>query len=52
VLARHIHNNRLIDAISLQAFATLRASPGARAYYDQLRSRGIRHHAALRQLGN
>jgi hypothetical protein len=26
--------------------------PGARAYYDQLRARGVDHHAALRQLGN
>jgi hypothetical protein len=24
----------------------------ARAYYDQLRARGVGHHAALRQLGN
>jgi hypothetical protein len=30
----------------------LSASPGARAYYDQLRARGANHHAALRQLGN
>jgi hypothetical protein len=30
----------------------LPASPGARAYYDQLRARGTRHRAALRQLGN
>ena len=29
-----------------------RGSPGARGYYDQLRARGIGHHAALRQLGN
>jgi hypothetical protein len=35
-----------------QAFAALRASPGARACYDQLRARGVCHHAALRQLGN
>jgi len=26
--------------------------PGARAHYDQLRARGVFHHAALRQLGN
>jgi len=52
VLARHVHNDRLIDALGLQAFAALRASPGARAYYDQLRGRGIGHRAALRQLGN
>ena len=52
VSARHVHNDRLIDAIGLQAFAALRNSPGARAYYDQLRSRGAGHRAALRQLGN
>jgi len=52
VLARYIHNDRLVDALGLQAFAALRASPGARAYYDQLRARGTGHRAALRQLGN
>jgi hypothetical protein len=52
VLARHVHNDRLVDAIGLQAFSALRASPGARAYYDQLRARGVGHRAALRQLGN
>ena len=31
---------------------SLRASPGARRYYDQLRGRGKAHSAALRQLGN
>jgi hypothetical protein len=35
-----------------QAFAALNASPGARAYYDQLRARGATHNAALRQLAN
>jgi transposase/transposase IS116/IS110/IS902 family protein len=52
VLARHVHNDRLIDALGLQAFAALTSSPGARAYYDHLRARGIGHRAALRQLGN
>ncbi|WP_446216283.1 IS110 family transposase [Micromonospora sp. IBHARD004] len=52
VLARYVHNDRLIDAIGRQAFAALKASPGARAYYDQQRHRGLGHHAALRQLGN
>jgi transposase len=52
VLARHVHNDRLIDALGLQAFASLSSSPGARAYYDQVRSRGAGHRAALRQLGN
>lgn len=52
VLARHIHNDRLVDALGLQAFAALRRSPGARAYYDQIRGRGAGHRAAIRQLGN
>ena len=30
----------------------MRGSPGARAYYQQLRDRGIGHQAALRQLAN
>ena len=52
VLARFIHNDRLVDALHQQAFCALTASPGARAYYDQLRGRGQGHHAALRQLSN
>jgi transposase len=52
VLARYVHNDRLVDALGQQAFSALRASPGARAYYDQLRARGAGHRAALRQLGN
>jgi transposase len=52
VLARYVHNDRLLDALNRQAFAALRASPGARGYHDQLRARGVGHHAALRQLGN
>jgi transposase len=52
VAARYIHNDRLIDALMTQAFAALSASPGARAYYDQLRARGAGHNAALRQLAN
>ncbi|WP_337825188.1 IS110 family transposase [Amycolatopsis sp. A1MSW2902] len=35
-LARFVHNDRLIDALMTQAFAALKASPGARAYYDRL----------------
>jgi len=38
VLARYVHNDRLLDALGRQAFAALRGSPGARAYYDQLRA--------------
>ena len=52
VLARYVHNDRLLDALGRQAFAALTASPGARAYYDELRGRGTGHHAALRQLAN
>ena len=52
VLARYVHNDRLIDALMTQAFSALNASPGARAYYDQLKARGTEHNAALRQLAN
>jgi transposase len=52
VMARYVHNDRLIDALITQAFSALNASPGARAYYDQLKARGTGHHAALRQLAN
>jgi hypothetical protein len=52
VLARYARNQRLADAIYLWAFATLNASPGARAFYDAHRAAGDTHHAALRALGN
>jgi transposase len=52
VAARFIHNDRLIDALRSQAFAALNASPGARAFYDDLRARGIEHNDALRRLAN
>ena len=52
MLARYVRNDRLADALHQQAFCALTSSPGARAYYDQLRARGTGHHAALRQLGN
>jgi transposase len=51
-LARFVHNDRLIDALISQAQSALQASPGARAYYDKQRVRGLDHHAALRQLAN
>jgi hypothetical protein len=47
-----VHNDRLLDALGGQAQSALNASPGARAYYDQLRDRGLGHSAALRQLAN
>jgi hypothetical protein len=52
VIARFVHNDRLIDALMTQAFSALNASPGARAYYDQLKAQGTEHNAALRQLAN
>jgi hypothetical protein len=52
VMARYVYNGRLIDALAQQAFSALGASPGARAYYDQQRARGIGHCAALGQLAN
>jgi transposase len=52
VAARFVHNGRLVDALNAQAFAALNASPGARAFYDELRARGIEHNDALRRLAN
>ncbi len=52
VLARYATNRRLGAALHMQAYAALTGSPGARAYYDELRARNIGHHAALRQLAN
>jgi hypothetical protein len=52
VAARFVHNDRLVDALNAQAFASLNASPGARAFYDELRARGLEHNDALRRLAN
>jgi transposase len=52
VAARFIHNDRLVDALNAQAFASLNASPGARALYDGFRARSIEHNDALRRLAN
>jgi len=52
VLARYARNMRLADAIYQWSFASLSASPGARAFYDAHREAGDTHHAALRALGN
>jgi hypothetical protein len=51
-MARFIRNGRLADAVHRQAQSALRASPGARAFYDELRNRGLDHNAALRALSN
>lgn len=52
VHARYARNSRLADACRQWAFCSLSSSPGARTYYDVLRSRGKSHEQALRQLGN
>jgi hypothetical protein len=52
VLARHSRNKRLADAADQWAFCSLTCSPGARAYYDELRARGKTHRQSIRQLAN
>jgi len=52
VVARYVHNDRLVDALNARAFAALTASPGARAFYDQQRAAGHEHNDALRRLAN
>jgi len=52
VLARHVRNRRLYDAIDAWAFCAISTSPGCRAFYDHRRAAGDLHHQALRALGN
>ena len=52
VLARHGRNKRLADTLDQWAFCSLLPSPGARAYYDELRARDKTHRKAIRQLAN
>ena len=52
VAARFIHNDRLVDALMSWAFSSLKASPGARAFYDEQRAKGLQHSDALRRLAN
>ena len=52
VLARHVRNRRLYDAIDQWAFCALSNSEGCRTFYDQRRAAGDLHHQALRALGN
>jgi hypothetical protein len=42
VAARFVHNDRLVDALRTQAFSSLNASPGARAFYDEATAWGHR----------
>ncbi len=52
VVARHVRNRRLYDALDQWAFCSLNNSPGARTFYDQKRAAGNLHHQALRTLAN
>jgi transposase len=52
VHARFIHNDRLIDALHMQASTAILHDTAVRAYYDELRARDLNHPAALRQIGN
>jgi transposase len=52
VLARYVHNDRLLDALGGQTLSAISRSPGSRAYFDKQRARGLGHRAALRQLAN
>jgi transposase len=52
VTRRYVHNDRLLDTLTRQAFTAIRVSPGARRYYDAQRQRGADHQAALRHVAN
>jgi hypothetical protein len=52
VHARFVHNDRLVDALHLQAGAAILHDTAVRAYYDELRARGVNHNGALRQIAN
>ncbi|MER7928649.1 hypothetical protein ABTY96_36830 [Streptomyces sp. NPDC096057] len=51
-MARRIKNQRLASVGYVWAFASLTASPGARAHYDWRRADGDCHTAARRNLFN
>jgi hypothetical protein len=51
-MARFIRNDRLAGALYRQAQSALITSPGARAFYDGQRDRGLDHDGALRALSN
>ena len=52
VIARHVRNRCLYDAVDQWAFCSLNNSPGARAFYDQRRAADDLHHQAPQALGN
>ena len=52
VLSRNARNKRLASALDQWAFSSLKPSPGARHYYDELKARDKHHRKAIRQLAN
>jgi len=52
VHARFVHNDRLVNTLILQASAATLHDHHVRAYYDQLKARGLGHYPALRQVAN
>jgi transposase len=52
VIARHVRNRRLYDALDQAAFCSITKSPGCRVFYDERRAAGDLHHQALRALAN
>ena len=52
VLARHVRNRRLYDALDQAAICALTQSAGCRLFYDHHRANGDLHHQALRALAN
>jgi transposase len=52
VMVRRVKNQRLASVGYVWAFASLTASPGARAHYDRRRKAGDRHSSAQRNLYN
>jgi len=52
VHARYIRNRHLIDALHAQALSALSVSPGARAFYDDLRARETGHDDAMRRVAS
>ncbi|MEO6998654.1 MAG: hypothetical protein ABI112_11265 [Terracoccus sp.] len=52
MLSRHARPTHLADAAQQWAFSPMRGSPGAKAYYQQIRAVSTSHQGALRQLAN
>ena len=50
--ARHVHHDRLVDALHMQATCAILHDKHVRTYYHQLRAREVGHNAALRQIGS